>query len=216
MKNLFLTAVLTLSFSNLSQAMTIEDPNSILEQVEFFKEGRSFTNEFKIGDAITALSQSCWSETDEAGNTSSGCDGTYIDTRVEGVTLNSAYFSNNYALSRGTYEKLNRNPFNLLIEMNEIQNFMSSKNMTSDKTVMKLDSYTESFSSELGVNTMNIKFSMVYTGEGYELVFPMYIVLAQGLPFMGQIAEFSFDKDHSDAPAEWETMYQVVDWVKFL
>jgi hypothetical protein len=217
MKTLFLTAVLTLSFSNLSQAMNLEDPNSIMDEVSFFKEGRSFKTEFKLGDEITTETNICWGEQDDSNDDPEyGCDSETKVMRVTTVTPNAAIMNTHYAISKDTYIGLDRNPLNLLIDMNEFQSALSSQNMISGSTTMRLDSYTQGFSGKLGVNTMKIKFTLIYSGDDYTFESPMYVVLAQGLPFVGQIAEFSFDKDLSDNPTEWKTMYQVIDWVKFL
>lgn len=215
MKKLLLSAVLTLTFSSFSHAISLEDPHSIMDEVNYFKEARSFKNEFKVGDRVKTVSNSCWTETDTDGNTSSGCDALISDIKVNKVNANEAFFNNNFAISKTYYERLDRNPINILLEMNEIETFLVSKQLSPSESIMRLNSFEESYSAELGANIMTVKFTMISETEDFSFEFPMYVVLAQGLPFLGQIAEFSIDEDLADVPSTWEAMYKVIDWVKF-
>lgn len=216
MKTLILTAVLSFSFSNISQAMTLEDPSNIMDEVNWFKEGRSFKSEFKLGDEITTETNSCWSEQDDNADQVNNCETEIKVLRVTSVTDDSAILDGHYGITKDTYIGLNKNPLNLLIKMNEFQSALATNKMLEGESIMRLDSYTEAFSGKLGVNTMTVKFTMISQGDDYRFEFPMYVVIAQGLPFAGQIAEFSYDQELSTNPDEWKTMYQVINWVKFL
>lgn len=215
MKKLLLSAVLTLTFSSFSHAIELEDPNSIMNEINYFKEARSFKNEFKVGDRVTTVSNSCWTETDTDGDTSTGCDAFINEIKVDAVNTDEAFFNNNFAISKTYYEELDRNPMNILLDMNEIESFLVSKQLAPSESIMRLNTYEESYSEELGANIMTVKFTLISQTDDFSFEFPMYVVLAQGLPFLGQIAEFSIDEDLADVPSTWEAMYKVIDWVKF-
>ncbi len=216
MEKLFLIAALSLNVFSQAMAMEIQDPHYIMDDIEMFATARDFKYEFKVGDMVKVESNSCWSSTDADGNEESGCDTEYKVQEIVKVEKEYAVYSSKYAITKNSYNQIKKNPFKLLTDFEEFKGLMAKESLSEEKSTLVLTGANEEYSLELGVQTMKIKFTIVYEGQDGTFAFPMYMVIAQDLPIAGQIAEFGIDKDLWPIPANWKPSLKVVDWLKFI
>lgn len=195
----FLMATLT---SNAMGQGLIQDPNNLLGDIDQFVDAQSFSDAFKINDSVTLLNQTCTLYNDGNGSYME-CDSDYEDKTVIESTGDYALLNNNLAVLKSVYEKYDRNPVRFWFhtqKANLVQSFTKQGLVKSNITdsFLRLEKLTQTIFEVEGDNydalKLNISFVMI-ADDGSEVIFPVYAIVARGLPFLGQVAEVGIDME---------------------
>ena len=203
MKKLVSVLVLLGSLTSGAFAQTgIQDPQNLLGTLDSFVDAKEFSKTFNVNDSVTLESQECTIYND--GN------GSYMDCMTEEesksvieVDTQYALLNDNFALVRNVYERYDRNPVRFWLHMQK-QNIFSSLHTNGlvkskmNNSFARLERLIPTTFDVQGqsLKAQKLEISVVMIADdGTEIPFPFYVIVAKGLPFMGQVAEMGLEME---------------------
>lgn len=203
MKKLVSTLVLLGTVATSAFAQTgIQDPQNLLGTLDGFVDAKEFSQAFKAHDSIVLESQECTIYND--GN------GSYMDCMTEEesksvieVDTQYALLNDNFAIVKNVYERYDRNPVRFWLHMQKQNIFASLQANGLAKSNMnngyvRLERLVPTTFEVLGqsLKAQKLEISVVMIADdGTEIPFPFYVIVAKGLPFMGQVAEMGLEME---------------------
>lgn len=204
MKKLVSALVLfgTLTSAAYAQVVTIQDPKNLLLDIDKFVDAQEFANAFKPFDSIVTETKECSVYNDGNGSYME-CDGDEEEKWIAETGSDYALLNDNMAFLKSIYEKYDRNPVRFWFHMQKqnllksIQNYGLVKSNVSSGYI-KLEALTPTTFVVQGASHQALRLDIsfiIVSDDGSEYPLPMYVIVAKGLPFMGQIAEFGVEME---------------------